>query len=167
VGEAAPAADHRPGTRSATTADLEELVRLAGRARDHLAAERGGAVVLARETRPWPPDESLAADLADADTHVVVGTVGPLAVGYAVVATEAIRGGRIAVVRDLFVEPEARGIGIGRRLMDDVVAWAVGQDCDGVDALALPGDRATKNFFESFGLVARTILVHRSLRPES
>jgi hypothetical protein len=32
-----------------------------------------------------------------------------------------------------------------------------------MDSLALPGDRATKNFFESFGLKARAIVVHRSL----
>ena len=37
------------------------------------------------------------------------------------------------------------------------------QGCFGVDSLALPGDRHTKNFFESFGLVARAIIVHRSL----
>jgi hypothetical protein len=28
----------------------------------------------------------------------------------------------------------------------------------------MPGDRNTKNFFESFGLVARAITVHRDLR---
>jgi GNAT superfamily N-acetyltransferase len=162
---AGPTSDHRPGTRPATAADLADLARLVGRSRDHLAAERGGAVVLAREARAWPPEESLSADLEAPDTLVVVGTLGRLPVGHAVVTAETIRGGRLAVVRELFVEPEARGVGIGRRLMEDVVAWAVEADCDGVDALALPGDRATKNFFEGFGLVARTILVHRSLRP--
>ena len=38
---------------------------------------------------------------------------------------------------------------------------AAAQGCFGVDSLALPGDRHTKNFFESFGLVARAIVVHR------
>jgi len=32
-----------------------------------------------------------------------------------------------------------------------------------VQSTALPGDRATKNFFESQGMVARAILVHRWL----
>jgi hypothetical protein len=32
-----------------------------------------------------------------------------------------------------------------------------------VDSLALPGDRHTKNFFEAFGLVARAIVVHKTL----
>ena len=32
--------------------------------------------------------------------------------------------------------------------------------------MALPGNRATKNFFERYGLTARALLVHRRLRPE-
>jgi hypothetical protein len=47
--------------------------------------------------------------------------------------------------------------------MDHVVAWCRAAGCFGIDSLALPGDRSTKNFFESFGLVARAIVVHRSL----
>jgi hypothetical protein len=48
-------------------------------------------------------------------------------------------------------------------LMDQLVEWCRERGCIGVDSLALPGDRATKNFFESFGLVARAIIVHRRL----
>ena len=47
--------------------------------------------------------------------------------------------------------------------MDALIEWCRAQGCFGVDSLALPGDRHTKNFFESFGLVARAIVVHRSL----
>jgi hypothetical protein len=48
-------------------------------------------------------------------------------------------------------------------MMDAVVAWARQHGCRGVDALALPGQRDTKNFFESHGLVARALVVHRDL----
>jgi hypothetical protein len=47
--------------------------------------------------------------------------------------------------------------------MEAVLAWCDERGCFGVDALALPGNRETKNFFESFGLVARAIVVHRRL----
>jgi hypothetical protein len=47
--------------------------------------------------------------------------------------------------------------------MEALVAWCGIAGCFGVDSLALPGDRHTKNFFESFGLVARAIVVHRKL----
>ena len=45
------------------------------------------------------------------------------------------------------------------------MAHATAAGAIGVDALALPGDRATKNFFETFGLKARAIVVHLSLLP--
>jgi hypothetical protein len=54
-------------------------------------------------------------------------------------------------------------VGVGEAVMDHLVAWCRAQGCFGVDSLALPGDRQTKNFFESFGLVARAIVVHRPL----
>ena len=46
--------------------------------------------------------------------------------------------------------------------VSDLIAWAHEAGAVGIDALALPGDRATKNFFETAGLTARAILVHRS-----
>ena len=45
--------------------------------------------------------------------------------------------------------------------MDLLVAWAHERGCVGIDALRLPGNRDTKNFFERFGLTARAIVVHR------
>ena len=72
-------------------------------------------------------------------------------------------GGELARLTDVYVEPEARGVGVGEMLLDAVVAWATERGCIGIDSLALPGNRETKNFFESFGLVARAIVVHRPL----
>ncbi|NIR35956.1 MAG: hypothetical protein GWN79_05560 [Actinobacteria bacterium] len=47
--------------------------------------------------------------------------------------------------------------------MEAVLDWARTRGCEGIDSLALPGDRHTKNFFETFGLVARALRVHRAL----
>jgi hypothetical protein len=47
------------------------------------------------------------------------------------------------------------------------VAWARAHHCTGIDGFTLPGNRATKNFFETFGLTARAILVHRSLEEDT
>jgi len=49
--------------------------------------------------------------------------------------------------------------------MDLVLEWCDARGCRGVDSLALPGERATKNFFERYGLTARAIIVHRPLGP--
>jgi GNAT superfamily N-acetyltransferase len=152
------------GARLATAMDTERLVELARVGIAELSTQKGGIVWQRHAARTEPLDEGLEADLADAATQVLVGTLDDVVVGYAVTTVEALSDEtRLAVVRDLYVEPEARGVGVGACLMDAVLAWATDQRCLGVDALALPGSRATKNFFESFGLVARAIVVHRDL----
>ncbi len=67
------------------------------------------------------------------------------------------------MVTDLYTEPGARELGLGEITMQALVDWCTERGCFGVDSLALPGDRHTKNFFESFGLVARALIVHRAL----
>jgi hypothetical protein len=48
-------------------------------------------------------------------------------------------------------------------MLDAVIAWCTERGCTGIDAHALPGNRDTKNFFETFGFTARLLVVHRSL----
>jgi hypothetical protein len=48
-------------------------------------------------------------------------------------------------------------------MLDLVTEWAASNDATGLDAIALPGMRDTKNFFERFGLTARAITVHKKL----
>ncbi len=155
-----------PVVRAVGPADRAELVRLADRALEHLDTQKGGEVYRHREARPRPVDATVDADLAaaaDGRAIVLLGCLGPAAVGYAVARVELTRSAPLAVVEDLYVEPEARGVGVGRRLMDELVERAEAAGCGGIQAEALPGDRATKNFFEGFGLVARKITVHRPL----
>jgi GNAT superfamily N-acetyltransferase len=150
--------------RPALPDDVGVLGELATLAIEELTPNRGGEVWRRQLARPIPPDDSLAADIADDDAHVLVGTIDEVPVGYAVVRIEALAdGGRLGVLSDLYTHPEARAVAIGETMMDAVIEWCREQGCFGVDSIALPGDRHTKNFFESFGLVARAIIVHRSL----
>lgn len=150
--------------RPAADADLPELVRLAALAVDEKRAQKGGPVWVRREARQDAPS-SLRTALVSDDQAVVAGLLDDAVVGYGVAHVEVLAdGGRLGVVDDVYVEPDAREVGLGEMLMDHLVAWCEQQGCFGVDSLALPGDRATKNFFESFGLVARAIVVHRALK---
>lgn len=150
--------------RPATTGDLDRLAELAGEAIAELAAEKGGGVWRRREARAEPVGAGLADALADPDQHVVAGCIGDAVMGYGVVRAERLRDGDLlGVVGDLYVEPGARGIGVGEAVMDALIAWCEERGCVGVDSVALPGMRSTKNFFERFGLVARAIVVHRPL----
>ena len=64
---------------------------------------------------------------------------------------------------DLFVEPDARSVGIGEALVGLIVEFCAARGCIGIDAAALPGHRAAKNFFEGHGFTARSLVMHRSL----
>ena len=150
--------------RPATTADVPRLAELAAAAVAEQVDGRGGSVWSVREAREVPASPSLVAELEDPSVLVLAGTIDDAVVGYAVVRTETLRDGRtLGVITDVYVEPEARAVGVGERLLDAVVAWCSEQGCSGVDALALPGNRETKNFFETFGFTARALVVHRTL----
>jgi GNAT superfamily N-acetyltransferase len=152
------------GARPATPADVEWLAALARQAIAELSATKGGAMWARREARQEPVDAGLAEAVDDPERLVLCGTIDEAIVGYAAVGIEVLRdGGRLAVLTDLYVEPGARGVGVGEAMMDAVLAWAGARGCIGVDGLALPGLRDTKNFFETSGLVARAIVVHRPL----
>ena len=113
-----------------------------------------------------PPFEpALEASLTDPARFLACGTIDGTTVGYAAARVDDLPdGSRLAVVDDIYTLPEARGVGVGEALMDLVLDWARAEGATGVDAIALPGMRDTKNFFETFGLVARAIVVHRSLQ---
>ncbi len=157
--------DHSPMVRLALLEDLDELVRLDQLARDHLRPLRGGEMYLLHTARPQPAGASLRDDLADVDRIVVLGCLGAVPVGYAIGAIRPLADATCAAdITEVFVEPDARGVGIGSLLLHELLHWASDRGCIGIDARALPGDRNTKNFFEAFGLVARAITVHRDLR---
>lgn len=155
------------GARLATEADVPRLVDLAAEAAVALQEQRGGPLWTLREGRLEPFDAGFVTALGAEDHHLLVGTIDGVVVGFAAAHHEQLRdGSRHAVVDEIFVEPPARGVGVGEALMDDVLAWSRAEGCAGVDSVALPGDRETKNFFERFGLTARAIVVHRRLDAE-
>ena len=152
--------------RPATAADLARLATLAEEAVAEQRESRGGNVWSLREARALPAEASLAQDVEHPDVLVLAGTIDDAVVGYAVVRTEPLRSGEVlGVVTDIYVEPEARAVGVGEVLLDAVLAWCTERGCCGIDALALPGNRETKNFFETFGFTARALVVHRRLGP--
>ena len=148
------------GCRVATESDVPRIAELAEQAVAELRQQRGGEVWARRDGRVPPFAPRLQEQVDTPTDRVLVGTIDEVIVGYAVAHADD----GLCIVTDLFVDPGARGVGIGEAMMTDLVEWATANGCYGVDSLALPGDRATKNFFESFGLVARAIVVHRSLQ---
>ena len=138
---------------------LAELHRLAVA---NAVPDRGGELFAARETAGEPLEDWLRSRLTRGG--VWAGTVDDSVVGYAVADIEDLRGGvRLARIEALFVEEEARKVGVGASMMAAILEWSVVQKCTGVDAWALPGDRHTKNFFEASGFSARLLTMHYSI----
>jgi ribosomal protein S18 acetylase RimI-like enzyme len=155
--------------RQAVEADVAAISALQAEARRHVHDARGGRLLVERDRQPGESARLLARGLAGTeDVLVAVGTLDESVVGFAVACEVPTASGEpIAEIVELWVTPEARQVGVGEELLGLIERWAVERGCGGIDADALPGDRATKNFFESHGLVARSIRVHRSLdRPE-
>jgi GNAT superfamily N-acetyltransferase len=155
------------GARLAQREDADRCAQLCREALAAIDTARGGALFARREIglvakallRPGGLDRLLA----DARRRVLVGTVDDAVVGLAIGRIEAVGENSIGALDACYVEPEARGVGVGRALVDQLVAWFVQRGCRGVDAPALPGDRDTKNFFEAAGFKARLITMHRAL----
>jgi GNAT superfamily N-acetyltransferase len=141
--------------RVATINDLPRLCSLEAEAREVVRPVRGGAAHLDVDGVDW----TLSARFESPEVVVFAGLIDGAVIGYAVVSSAATA----ARIEAIYVEPEARELGVGEELLNQAIAWAGERKCTTLDAVALPGDRHTKNFFETFGMVARAITVSRSL----
>src|SRR5689334_7494928 len=108
--------------RPATTADLARLVELAYAMRVQLEEERGGPLWATREARAEPLEGAFAALLDRADAAVLVGTYDDVVVGFGAAHVEVLRDdSRLGVVDEIYVEPEARAVGVGETLVGQLV----------------------------------------------
>ena len=149
--------------RPAIEADLPRIVDLAEVLRAELRPMRGGELWY-QHAPAEPLDVAYRALVDDPDALLAVGTIDDVVLGFAAVHVEQLRdGGALGVVTDLFVEPDARSVGIGEALVALIVEFCAARGCIGIDAEALPGHRAAKNFFEGHGFTARSLVMHRSL----
>lgn len=153
-------------SRPATADDVPRIVELARVLRAELQPMRGGGLWAEREAWPEPLADAYRTLVDRDDTLVVVGTIDDTPIGFGAVVLEPLRSGRtLGVITDLFVEEGARSVGVGEAMADALVAFCTTHGCIGIDARALPGHRATKNFFEAHGFTARALVMHRRLDP--
>lgn len=150
--------------RAADPSDLPVLAKLARALRDEMRDQRGGALWVTREARPEPHETTLESLLGRDDASIMVGTIDGTIVGFGTVEIETLRdGSRLGVIGDLFVEREARAVGVGESIADLIVTFCAAAGCIGIDAYALPGARDAKNFFERSGFTARALVMHHKL----
>lgn len=154
--------------RRAAEPDLPALVDLWRSAVTAATLARGGLALLAELHGSEPIDDVLRSGLDASDRVVVAGCIDDVVVGIATARLHrppSAPDRPVVAVEMLFVEPDARGVGVGEAMMDVLIIWGEGVGCFGIDASALPGARDAKAFFETMGLVARALVMHRPTRP--
>lgn len=156
--------------RAASPEDVGRIAELHLEAAEWLAGRRGGAQLVAerhRGTTAATVADSVAADVDQELRLVLVGCIGSAVVGHGVlhlpVPTRETEQSSSAEILELFVEPAAREVGVGTAILALMASRASEHGCGGLDATVLPGDRATKNFFEDHAMAARALVVHGSL----
>lgn len=155
--------------RLATETDVEVFVDIGVEHAQSIDGDRGADLLLRLN---WPPDRDqyrseLEAAIDNDQTVVVAGTYDDVVFGLATMEFLDLNDGSVlGRLGDFLVAEPARGVGIGEAMMNLLLEKANERGCIGIDAMALPGDRETKNFFESFGLKARKLTVHRSLQAD-
>ncbi len=160
--------------RRADGADASRVGELWEAAAAELRGQRGGARLVDDVTPPAELGGGADGGGADGggvvppvgteDRLVVVAGIDQVTLGFAAADIDRRGPAPQAVVRAVYVEAEARGVGLGEAMLRLVVAWAEAEGCAGVDAYALPGNRPAKAFFEDIGFTARLLTMHRRLR---
>jgi GNAT superfamily N-acetyltransferase len=147
--------------RLARAEDRQACTRLLSQALVAAESMRGGAALvgdattvtlLDRWTQPGDGTQLLVGEYEGAVVGLLAVTTAP--------GPRGVTTGRIGCC---YVETAARGVGVGSALMDAAVAWCAEKGCDTVDALALPGDRTTKQRLEGSGFTARLLTLSRRL----
>ena len=139
--------------RRATVEDLDPIIDLAAELRAELEPMRGGGLWSVTAAYPDPLHASFSALLERDDACLVVGTIDDAIVGFGACGVE------------LFVTEEARAVCVGEGILNELVEFCRAEGCAGVDAFALPGHRAAKNFFETAGFTARALVMHHQFQP--
>jgi GNAT superfamily N-acetyltransferase len=145
--------------RRATPDDADVLAELEVEARAAVGDLRGGPRLLADHPpvaagwARWMEDPASAAWIAEIDG---------VPVGYLTLELPS-RSGGAGQITQVFVTPGARELGLGEALVAAAIGALVAVGAGALDAVALPGDRLTKNLFERAGVVSRLIVLSRSL----
>ncbi len=147
--------------RRAQVEDCPDLLRLEAIARDGIREVRGGALRLQEcaTVGDW------GARITDPHWLVLIGSLdGVIVASLAMrLSAEADRG----LISHVYVEVEGRELGLGDMLVEQAISAVLAAGLSGIEAVALPGDRETKNLFERAGLTARKLTVYKSLRARA
>ena len=154
--------------RLARAEDLDVLVRLYRRLEAEMVAIH--PMWPRADGLEEPVAKSLLARIDDRVSRLYLGEVDGYPLGFIYGRSESMLAHEgntmIAAIRLVFVEEEARGVGVGEIMRDTLMDDFRSLGHELFDAHVLPGHRLAKNFFEAGGFSARSIVMHHSDRPD-
>lgn len=154
----------KESSRLASIDDLEILTFLRKEAISEVKNKRGGKVMLSLESFSEDSSENFSHWFNSSDHCIFAGLFGAAVVAYGVLEFSTTNDDQIiASIKEIFVLKDARSVGVGESVIESMINEAIEHGAVGIDSFALPGDRETKNFFETQGMVARLIHVYRPL----
>ena len=110
---------------------------------------------------PEPPGTAFKAILDDDQSILVVGEIDEYPLGFAWAQLGDLLpqadGERVAIIRLIHTDFDARGVGIGEAMMNMIFGRFRPEGITKYDARVSPGHRNAKNFFEANGFKARLI----------
>lgn len=142
----------------ATEADLSRIVRLFS----DFAAEQAALRPLWNESEGLPdPVAAAIAGLIDTGA-VTVGAIDGVVMGFLVAEERTLVDARerVGMIRYLYTDPEARGVGVADEMFTHGVTKLRNEGIEAFDAVVSPGHREAKNFYEAHGFSARRITMH-------
>gem|GEM_PF-1011254 len=153
-------AEMQLSVRSFEHADAPQLLELANEALDGLDGRRGGSAYreLFLEFRDLEVTD-VEQRLVQANTEVLVG----LLEGHVFALCLMVYQDAVLTVEALYVDPEAREVGLGTALLQAAQLRARELNCSRFEALALPGDRQMKQRAESEAMKARLLVLSKAL----
>jgi ribosomal protein S18 acetylase RimI-like enzyme len=152
----------RISSRIATAADLEDLVGLYRDLEHEQAALRPLWPIA--DGLSEPVDQAFLDIMTDDESMLVIGELDDVPLGFGWCRAEDLlpqaNGERVAVVRLIHTEFDARGVGIGEAMVSMLLEEYRSRGFRYFDARVSPGHRNAKNFFEANGFSARLIVMH-------
>jgi ribosomal protein S18 acetylase RimI-like enzyme len=102
--------------------------------------------------------------IGEPDTVVVIGEIEGYPFGFLMARVERLLaqadGDLVGAIRLIYVDDEAREVALGEEMRELTLGILRERGITKFDAHVLPGHRLAKNFFESGGFAARSIIMH-------
>ena len=109
-------------------------------------------------------DLSLSRAIEQSDSFVLAGEIDGTVVGFLWATIEPMlgraHGSTVGRIRLIHTEPAARGVGVGHQMLAEGMRILRSRGVRHFDAPVGPGQRAAKNFYESHGFAARSIIMY-------